>query len=123
MSALRSRGLAEPGLMQAALLHDCAKSPGGVRLWHRVLMVLVKAVRPDFVRGLAAAASPPSRHWSYPLWAHANHARRGAAWARSAGCNPLAVRLIMQHQTPPAEGMDPDESRLLLALQTADDEN
>jgi hypothetical protein len=120
-------------LAQAALLHDCAKSMGGVRLWHRVAVVLIKALRLSRLAALSGTRSPVPGHWRYPFWAHANHPSVGADLAALSGCDPLAVWLIRHHQdSSPADFVgevdaglpDAGECRCLLAaLQAADDRN
>lgn len=113
-----------PALRQAALLHDCAKREGHVRIWHRVTMVLLKALRPDLLARWAAAAVPARGGWRGPLWAHLHHAARGAELAAAAGCDPVAVMLIRRHQdTPLVDDADASVSRLLAALRAADDDN
>ena len=42
LRALEARGFQDPPLMQAALLHDCAKHSGRVGLWYRVAVVLLR---------------------------------------------------------------------------------
>ena len=98
LRTLAAAGHAEPALMQAALLHDVAKSTGGVTLLHRVAAVLLKAVRPDWLARMAQRPAPARSDWRYPFWAHANHPRLGAEMAAAAGCDPLALTLIRRHQ-------------------------
>ena len=98
LRALRAAGHAEPALMQAALLHDVAKSTGGVTLFHRVAVVLIKIVWPDWLARMAQAPAPARSDPRYPFWAHANHPQLGAEMAAAAGCDPLAVTLIRRHQ-------------------------
>jgi len=120
---LRAAGQDHPALMQAALLHDCAKSDG-VQLWHRVAVVLLKAFWPGLLARWTVEPAPPRGNWRYPFWVHANHPRRGAELAAAAGCDPLAVELIRRHQEPPGPSSDrPLADRLLAALQAADDDN
>ncbi len=122
--ALKSDGLDERGLAQAALLHDVAKHLGGVTLLHRVAVVLIKAFAPDAWRRLKLRPEPPRRALIYPLWAHANHPVTGAHIAATVGCLPLAVSLIRRHQDNLAAVSQPSyEDTLLLALQRADDDN
>jgi hypothetical protein len=124
LRALRDAGHDAPALMQAALLHDCAKREGGVRLWHRVAMVLLKAFRPAVLACWASEPAPARTAWRYPMWAHLHHPQRSAELAAAAGCDPLAVALIRHHQDPPqALTGEPSAGKLLAALQAADDDN
>jgi hypothetical protein len=124
LHALQANGEAPPALAQAALLHDCAKHRGGIRLWHRVAVVLVKAFDPGRLARWRATEAPAPKDWRYPFWAHAHHAENGARIAAEAGCDPLAVTLIGKHGDAPASGaLDPLTERLLARLRTADDDN
>ena len=98
LRALRAAGYDEPALMQAALLHDVAKSTGGVTLFHRVAVVLIKIIRPNWLAGMVQAPAPARGDPRYPFWAHANHPQLGAELAAAADCDPLAVMLIRRHQ-------------------------
>jgi hypothetical protein len=128
MRALHAAGHAEPALMQAALLHDVAKSTGRVTLFHRVAVVLIKIVWPDRLVRMVQAPAPARGDLCYPFWAHANHPQLGAEIAAAAGCDPLAVTLIRRHQepglsTPNDARMGAPTDRLLAALQAADNAN
>ncbi len=123
-AALKAAGYDDAALAQAALLHDVAKHLGGVKLFHRVAVVLLKAFAPQVWKRLKAAPEPARRDLRYPLWAHANHPATGARIAASAGCLPQAVSLIRRHQEHLATGVSmSNEDALLLALQRADDDN
>lgn len=122
LRTLRAAGHDHPALRQAALLHDCAKCEGGVRIWHRVAVVLLKAFWPALLRRWATAAIPARGDWQRPLWAHLHHARRGAELAAARGCDPMAVLLIRRHQDGLPTG-HADADRLLAALRAADDDN
>ena len=67
MRVLRAAGHTEPALMQAALLHDVAKSTGGVTLLHRVAVVLIKIMWPGWLARLAQAPAPARRAPALPL--------------------------------------------------------
>ncbi len=123
-AALRAGGFDDPALAQAALLHDVAKHLGGVTLFHRVAVVLIKAFAPGAWQRLKTSPEPRRRSMRYPLWAHANHPATSARLASDAGCAPLAVSLMRRHQDAVPAGSAPSrEDALLLALQRADDDN
>jgi hypothetical protein len=128
LRSLRTADQDEPALMQAALLHDVAKSAGGVTLFHRVLVVLLKIAWPDWAARVAQTSTPARKSPRYPFWAHANHPQLGAEMAAAAGCDPLGVTLIRRHQEPglstsnDATISDPTD-RLLAVLQAADEDN
>ncbi len=115
--ALRAQGHTHPALFQAALLHDVAKAEG-VRLWHRVAIVLLKALAPGL---LMRIAQDRPESWRYAFYVHLRHPERSAALAQSTGCDPLSVELIRRHQEPqrPEMALTP-EGALLEALQKAD---
>ena len=128
LRTLVASGHDEPALMQAALLHDVAKSTGGVTLFHRVAAVLIKAIRPDWPARIARGPAPARSNLRYPFWAHANHPRLGAELAAAAGCDPLAVTLIRRHQDRQRSSFNGAPSNdvtdhLLAALQAVDDAN
>jgi len=148
LRALRDAGWSQPPLMQAALLHDVAKSVAGVMLWHRVAVVLINAARPGWSVRMAERPAPARSGLRYPFWASVNHPRLGAEMAAAAGCDPLAVTLIRRHQEPgggagerrsggakeqsiaamtlESAGDVPEAIRvdhLLMALRAADDDN
>ncbi len=128
-----------PAIAQAALLHDCAKTEGGIRLWHRVAVVLVKAFWPGaalapalrgsrdsagLARGSEDSLEPLPGGWRRLLWVHVLHPQRGAELAAAAGCDPLAVVLIRRHQDePPSAASDLEVDRMLAVLQAADNDN
>lgn len=119
--ALRAAGHDQPDLLAAALLHDVAKTvqPGHrLGLVHRVLVVLMEAVKPGWV---AEVARSDPGDWRYPFYVHLHHPEQGAELASKAGCSPLTVALIRRHQVkltlPPRD----ETERLLAWLQAADD--
>jgi hypothetical protein len=123
LRSLQARGFYDLPLMQAALLHDCAKRGGRVSLWHRVAVVLLRAFRPDWLERWGQLPAPPRRGWRYPFWAHWNHPQLGAEMAAACGCDPRAVLLIARHQDPPTNGTGHDElDTWLAALRRADDD-
>jgi hypothetical protein len=125
LEAVQAAGFDDRALAQAALLHDVAKRLGGVTLFHRVAVVIIKAFAREPWERLKTA-SPPSRsnRLLYPLWAHANHPLTGAQLAAECGCCAGAVDLIRRHQDPlPPAAQRTEQDKLLAALQRADDDN
>ena len=128
LRSLQSAGYTDLAITQAALLHDCAKQVGGVRIWHRVAVVLLKAFWPGLLARWTDAEPTPAS-WRHPFWTQLNHPARGAELAQAAGCDPLAVALIHSHHPGGRHqdviGDEPDSmtSELLAAFQTADDDN
>ena len=124
LHTLQATGEVPPALAQAALLHDCAKHRGGIRLWHRVAVVFVKAFDPGGMARWRAMEAPAPGGWRYPFWAHMHHPEHGAQLAAEAGCDPLAVALIRHHGDPPGPGaLDPRTQNLFERLRAADDDN
>jgi hypothetical protein len=87
---LLARGLGDPDLLAAALLHDAAKGPG-MRLWHRVAGVLLEAVAP---RLLVRLASRDVRSWRHGLHLYLHHEPMSADAALVAGCSERAAAFI-----------------------------
>jgi hypothetical protein len=127
---LQQAGYEQTPLLQAALLHDVAKSMGQPII-HRVLIVLLEAFRPAALKRLSETAgqqmgqdsssSIPS--WRRPFFIHAHHPAIGAAWAKEAACEPLAVNLIARHQERLTSEPAGEEENLLAILQWADNLN
>jgi hypothetical protein len=124
LHTLQATGEVPLPLAQAALLHDCAKHRGGVRLWHRVAVVLLRAFNPSRIARWRHMEAPAPNSWRYPFWAHIHHPEHGAQLAAEAGCDPLAVTLIRCHgDSIASDGLDPLAQRLLAKLRAADDDN
>ncbi len=90
---LQTEGFTAPPLMAAALLHDVGKTEAPLRLWHRVVWVLLKRCCPAWQSWLIHP-----RGWRRPFWALAEHPALGAALARQAGCDEETAWLIAHHQ-------------------------
>lgn len=123
---LQAAGYTDPALLQAALLHDVAKSLGQPII-HRVLIVLFEAFWPAALVRLSASSgswdATVTSWWRRPFVVHAQHAAIGAAWARNAGCEPVAVSLIARHQDKLSSEPIDSAEKLLVALQWADNLN
>lgn len=119
LASLRRAGHDEPDLLAAALLHDAGKTVhprGRLRLWHRVVSVLVRAWRPAL---LAQIGQDRPGSWRRPFFVQAHHAELSAELAQQVGCSPRTVALIRHHEDAPGARDDP----LLTALQAADSNN
>jgi hypothetical protein len=145
---LQQAGYSQPALVQAALLHDAAKSLGQPII-HRVLIVLLNRFWPSGLVRLSQISDEPMANlqgafgcgewpelvshspfahspipkWRRPFVVHAHHPVIGAAWATQSGCQPLAVRLIARHQELLENQPANEEEQLLALLQWADNLN
>lgn len=117
--ALQEAGETETSLLQAALLHDVGKTLGPVRIWHRVIAVLAKALASHLWETMGDDAGS----WRYPFYVHRQHSALGAELARQAGCSPEVVWLIAHHEDRPTTQAKRRENQLLAALQAADEVN
>lgn len=112
-----------PDLCVAALLHDAGKLCYRLSPWERAWVVLGQAVLPRRVdrwgREGALATAP---RWRRPFIVAVQHPAWGAALAEDAGASPLAVALIRRHQDFSTPSGDALETRLLRALQRADED-
>jgi hypothetical protein len=106
--ALQRHGCQDEDVLLAALLHDVAKGP--VRLWQRVVYVLLQAVSP---RLLDRLARPNGSGWRQAMASLRDHGPRGAALAAEAGASPAVAGLIRHHQR--ADGSDRRAALLLTA--------
>lgn len=113
---LREQGSLAPELLAAALLHDVAKSEG-VRTWHRIVAVLVRASRPESLERLA---SPNPESWRHPFWLQLHHAERGAELAEAAGCASATVQLIRYHEQEGLVALPPPLTGWLAQLRAVD---
>jgi hypothetical protein len=100
---------ADAALCAAALLHDCGK--GHVALWQRVAHVLLGALAPVLLRGIA---SETGAAWRQAFFRLLHHPEIGARMVAETGADPDVVRMIREQD---ATGAD---ERLAL-LQAADE--
>ena len=106
---LREAGVDDADLLAAALLHDAAKSVR-LRLWHRVVVVLLEAAAPS---GLERLASSNPGSWRFPFHLHLHHAQLSARAALDAGCSARVAAFITGTSDPP-------DAQLEAALRAAD---
>jgi hypothetical protein len=107
---LLAAGQTDPDLVAAAMLHDAAKGHR-MRLWHRVAGVVLGAIAP---RSLAGLASPDERSWRYPFHLYLHHSALSAEAAVRAGCALRTADLIRGSS-------EPSDALLLAALRRADE--
>lgn len=116
---LREQGEMDRDLWVAALLHDVGKSCHPLRIWDRAAIVIVQLLLPQ--RAKAWGQCQPAG-WKRPFVVAEKHPEWGAQLAAQAGASPTTIELIRRHQeqSPPpgAVGFE----RLLLRLQSVDNE-
>lgn len=116
---LQVEGHSEPDLLVAGLLHDVGKTlhpAGGVRLWHRVAVVLLRSLSPELLERISQD-HPGS--WTQPFFVQQHHAAISAELAEQVGCSARVVELIRRHEDPPGA----EDDALLSALKAADSLN
>jgi hypothetical protein len=108
MADLERRGVTDPDLLVAGLLHDCGKGPR-VRFIHRVAWSLGQRYGTWIWR--SSSHLPTLR---VGLAALRDHAERSARLAREAGCSTRTVDLIRNQESPTDESgrllLDADEA-------------
>jgi putative nucleotidyltransferase with HDIG domain len=121
---LRDQGQENPDLLAAALLHDVGKTRAPLRIWDRVIIVIVGAVCESCVHkwGRDKNILPESGlGWRRAFVIAEQHPAWGAEMAAECGTSPLAVSLIARHQERVNAGASTEEDILLQNLQAVDD--
>lgn len=95
--ALRARGCEDGDLLAAALLHDCGKGGGRVRLWVRPPFVLLRAFAPGVLRWLAR---DDAAWWRRPFYYAWRHPDVGADLAAATGVSARTTLFIRTHHLP-----------------------
>ena len=109
---LRGYGCQDKNVLSAALLHDAGKgrmAGARVRLWHRVVYVLLAARAPRLLDRIANGGGPSG------LASLHHHSERGAILADALGAPAPVVDLIRRHEHPD------DGNEHLRLLRMADD--
>lgn len=117
LRSLLARGEGDPNLLAAALLHDVGKSQVRLRLWERILIVLVSWLAPGRVQlwGEGELTS-----WRRPFVIAVRHPAWGAEMIRQAGGTEELATLVLRHQEEPPPDPAREIDRLLIRLQEVD---
>jgi hypothetical protein len=123
---LRNQEEENPDLLTAALLHDVGKIRAPLRIWERVMIVIVRAFCEDCTHkwGNRDNVQPENGlGWRRAFIVAEQHPAWGADLAAECGTSPLAVSLIARHQEKLAPDVSSMEDILLHKLQAVDDNN
>jgi hypothetical protein len=115
LERLEAIGQTDPDLLAAALLHDVGKILYPLSVLDRVIIVLGNRLFPRKARQWSEGTPSGYRR---PFVMAVHHPGWGAGLAAQAGASSQAVDLIRHHHDIPSSN-----DSLLVALQSADDEN
>lgn len=115
---LRRRGVEQPEVLMAGLLHDVARARTRLRLCDRILAVLLQAAPTGFTRWCGPRQR--RRWWCRGWWVARQHPHWGAAMLQARGAPELTVRLVRHHHDDPAGFPDPTFRALLTLFQEVD---
>ncbi len=123
---LLAQGENQPDLLMAALLHDVGKTRYRLNPLERVMVVLAKAVSPEWSQRWGSL--PPNGWDGSPPWRKAfivaeQHAGWGAEMARKSGVSPLTESLIREHHHPLGHAVGDMEKDLQHKLWVVDNES
>jgi len=107
-------------LRVAALLHDIGKSRYSLKIWERVIIVLLKAALPE--QSEKWGEGEPIG-WRRPFVIARQHPQWGAQMALAAGVSPVAAALIERHQEDQFDKSGELVDRLVQRLKAADQEH
>lgn len=119
-TTLRESSQSQPDLMAAALLHDVGKTRVNLKVWDRILIVMVARLLPEKSSRWGAG---DVNSWKRPFVVRQFHPQWGADMARAAGSTDLTFDLIRRHQDPLPGTSRSMADDLLQQLQWADDLN
>jgi hypothetical protein len=117
LRSLLARGEGDPNLLAAALLHDVGKSHVQLRLWERILVVLVSWLDPYRVRRWGEGELTS---WRRPFVIAVHHPAWGSEMIRQAGGSEELASLVLNHQEDLPHDLALEIQHLLYRLQEAD---
>ncbi len=127
LKELRDQGENNVDLQTAALLHDVGKVRAPLRVWERILVVIVRALCPNCAHNWGSVQTGENLEnlgWRRAFVVAGQHPAWGADLAARCGTSELAVSLIARHQEQLPQINDSKillEDRLLRKLQAVDD--
>lgn len=113
-------GSTDKELLTAALLHDVGKKRHPLRIWERVLVVLVQHFAPDTAKSWGAGEMYGLKR---SLVVAAKHPAWGADMAAEYGASARVAELIRRHHEEIHQVEKSATEQLLALLQAADDHN